>query len=189
MVFHKPYGVLSQYKPVPGKHTLLEFPALSGGKAVGRLDEDSEGLLIVSDLAWVQTLLTRPGSVEKTYRAQVERIPDGEALQRLRQGVSCGDFVSAPARARLLPDLQMAERTPPIRQRLNVPTAWLELQLKEGKNRQVRRMTAAVGFPTLRLLRVAVGPIGLGDLAPGEIRQLTRAERDWLSRAGKRSAG
>ncbi len=189
VVFHKPYGVLSQYKPVAGKRTLLEFPALSGGKAVGRLDEDSEGLLIVSDLAWVQTLLTQPGRIEKTYRAQVERIPDEIALERLRQGVTCGDFVSAPAQARLLPDLQIAERTPPIRHRLNVPTGWLELQLKEGKNRQVRRMTAALGYPTLRLLRVAVGPIRLGDLGPGESRQLTGSERQWLTRVGKRSAG
>lgn len=188
LVFHKPYGVLSQYKPMPGKRTLLEFPALSGGKAVGRLDEDSEGLLMISDLAWVQTLLTRPGQIEKSYRAQVERIPDGLALQSLRQGVSCGDFVSAPARARLLPDLEMPERVPPIRQRLSVPTTWLELQLREGKNRQVRRMTAAVGHPTLRLLRVAIGPIQLGELAPGTCRPLTTAERDWLSRVGKQKA-
>ncbi len=185
LVFHKPYGVLSQYKPVAGKRSLLEFPALSGGKAVGRLDEDSEGLLMISDQAWVQTLLTRPGQTEKTYRAQVERIPDASALQRLRQGVSCGDFVSAPARARLLPDLEMAEREPPIRHRLSVPTVWLELQLREGKNRQVRRMTAAVGHPTLRLLRVAVGIIQLDDLAPGQCRPLTGAEKDWLTRVGR----
>lgn len=168
-----------------GKRTLLEFSALSGGKAVGRLDEDSEGLLMISDLAWVQTLLTRPGQIEKTYRAQVERIPDAQALQRLRQGVACGDFVSAPARARLLPNLQMAEREPPIRHRLSVPTSWLELQLREGKNRQVRRMTAAVGHPTLRLLRVGIGPIQLAELPPGQCRELTRAERDWLTRTGK----
>ncbi len=189
LVFHKPYGVLSQYKPVAGKRTLLEFPALSGGKAVGRLDEDSEGLLMISDLAWVQTLLTRPGQIEKCYRAQVERIPDAAALQRLRQGVRCGDFVSAPARANLLADLQMAEREPPIRHRLNVPTVWLELQLREGKNRQVRRMTAAVGHPTLRLLRVGIGPVQLADLAPGACRELTRPERDWLNRVGKQKGG
>lgn len=180
LVFHKPYGVLSQYKPVAGKRTLLEFPALSGGKAVGRLDEDSEGLLIVSELAWVQTKLTNPGRVEKTYRAQVERVPGAQALQQLCQGVRCSDFVSAPAQARILPDLQMADRDPPIRHRLSVPTVWLELRLREGKNRQVRRMTAAVGHPTLRLVRVAVGPILLGSLAPGESRELTRAEREWL---------
>lgn len=186
LVFHKPYGVLSQYKPVAGKRTLLEFLALAGGKAVGRLDEDSEGLLVISDLAWVQTLLTRPGQIEKVYRAQVERIPDEPALQRLRHGVSCGDFVSAPARARLLPDFLVPERVPPIRHRVNVPTAWLELQLREGKNRQVRRMTAAVGYPTLRLLRVAVGEIQLGELAPGDCRELKPRERDWLTRVGRR---
>lgn len=186
LVFHKPYGVLSQYKPVADKRTLLEFPALAGGKAVGRLDEDSEGLLVISDLAWVQTLLTRPGQIEKVYRAQVERIPDEAALQRLRDGVSCGDFLSAPARACLLPDLVVPDRVPPIRHRVNVPTAWLELQLREGKNRQVRRMTAAVGYPTLRLQRVAAGEIQLGELAPGDCRELLPRERDWLTRVGRR---
>ncbi|MBN9418636.1 MAG: pseudouridine synthase [Candidatus Eremiobacteraeota bacterium] len=186
LVFHKPYGVLSQYKPSGEKRTLLEFPALSGGKAVGRLDEDSEGLLVISELPWVQTLLTTPGRVEKTYWAQVERLPETEALQQLRQGVRCGDFTSAPAQARLLPDLQIPPRNPPIRHRLNVPTAWLELQLREGKNRQVRRMTAAVGHPTLRLLRAAIGPIQLGALAAGECRELTRPEREWLNRLGRR---
>lgn len=186
LVFHKPYGVLSQYKPSGDKRTLLEFSDLSGGKAVGRLDEDSEGLLVVSDLAWVQTALTTPGRVEKTYWAQVERLPDEHALRRLRQGVACSDFTSAPAQARLLPDLELPPRQPPIRHRLSVPTAWLELQLREGKNRQVRRMTAAVGHPTLRLLRVAIGPIQLGDLVAGACRELTKAEREWLTRLGKR---
>ena len=186
LVFHKPYGVLSQYKPVAGKRTLLEFPGLSGGTAVGRLDEDSEGLLVISDMAWVQTLLTRPGQIEKTYHAQVERVPDGQALERLRQGVRCGDFVSAPASARLLPDLHMPEREPPIRHRLSVPTCWLELRLREGKNRQVRRMTAAVGHPTLRLLRVSVGELQLGQLPAGESRPLTSSEQAWLTRIGKR---
>mgnify|MGYP003610735020 CR=1 FL=1 len=181
LLFHKPYGVLSQYKPVEGKRTLLEFPGLAGGKAVGRLDEDSEGLIVISDEAWVQALLTRPGQVEKTYRAQVERVPAEQALQELRKGVRCGDFVSAPARAQLLPDLEMPAREPPIRHRLNVPTIWLELTIKEGKNRQVRRMTAAVGHPTLRLLRVGIGALSLGGLAAGQCRKLTSQERGWLS--------
>ncbi len=188
MLFHKPYGVMSQYKPMPGKRTLLEFPALKGGTAVGRLDEDSEGLLVISNLAWVQALLTRPGQIAKTYRAQVERIPDEQALQQLRQGVRLGDAMSRPAQARLLPELVMPDRDPPIRHRLNVPTAWLELTLREGKNRQVRRMTAAVGHPTLRLLRVAVGALRLGALGPGEARELTLAEVDWLKSGGKWSA-
>ncbi|MBS2036662.1 pseudouridine synthase [bacterium] len=185
LVFHKPYGVMSQYKPVPGKHTLLEFPALRGGTAVGRLDEDSEGLLVVSDLGWVHALLTQPGQIEKTYRAQVERIPDETALQSLRKGVSFGGSVSRPARARLVPDLVLPDRDPPIRHRLNVPTIWLELSLREGKNRQVRRMTAAVGHPTLRLLRVSVGALQLGELPAGEARELTKAEAEWLRRGGR----
>lgn len=176
---------MSQYKPLEGKRTLLEFPALKGGTAVGRLDEDSEGLLVISDLAWVQALLTQPGQIAKTYRAQVERIPDEQALQQLRQGVRFGDSLSRPAEARLLPELVMPDRDPPIRHRLNVPTAWLELTLREGKNRQVRRMTAAVGHPTLRLLRVAVGALRLGKLAAGEARELTASEADWLKRGGR----
>lgn len=185
LVFHKPYGVMSQYKPMPGKRTLLEFPALKGGTAVGRLDEDSEGLLVISDLAWVQALLTQPGQIEKTYHAQVERIPDPAALEKLRQGVEFGGSLSRPARARLLPDLVMPEREPPIRHRLNVPTCWLELSLREGKNRQVRRMTAAVGHPTLRLLRVAVGALRLGELTAGQARELKSSELEWLKRGGK----
>lgn len=176
---------MSQYKPLAGKRTLLEFPDLKGGTAVGRLDEDSEGLLVVSDLAWVQALLTQPGQIEKTYHAQVERVPDETALEKLRQGVEFGGFVSRPARARRLPDLILPERDPPIRHRLNVPTCWLELCLREGKNRQVRRMTAAVGHPTLRLVRVAVGPLSLGDLKAGEARELKSSELKWLKRGGK----
>ena len=186
LLFHKPYGVLSQYKPVEGKRTLLEFPLLAGGKAVGRLDEDSEGLIVISNQAWVQALLTRPGQVEKTYRAQVERIPSLQALQQLREGVRCGDFVSAPARARLLPEPEMPPRDPPIRHRLNVPTAWLELTIKEGKNRQVRRMTAAVGHPTLRLVRVEIGGLRLGPLAAGQARPLTCEEARWLQAGCRR---
>lgn len=176
---------MSQYKPLAGKRTLLEFSALKGGTAVGRLDEDSEGLLVISDQAWVQALLTQPGQIVKTYLAQVERIPDETALERLRQGIVLGDFVTRPARARLLPELVLPEREPPIRHRLNVPTIWLELSLSEGKNRQVRRMTAAVGHPTLRLQRVAVGALRLGDLPAGQARQLTPAEADWLKRGGR----
>lgn len=180
LIFHKPYDVLSQYKPVAGKRSLLEFPALAGGKAVGRLDEHSEGLLVISDLNWVQTVLTRPGLIEKIYLAQVERIPDEQSLQQLRSGIDLGDFVTRPAAARLLPDLRLPERQPAVRHRLTVPTVWLELRLREGKNRQVRRMTAAVGHPTLRLIRVAVGSISLGDLPIGEARSLSSHELDWL---------
>lgn len=182
LIFHKPYGVLSQFKAVQGKRCLQEFPELAGGRAVGRLDEDSEGLLVISSLAWVQTLLTRPGAVEKRYWAQIERIPQPEVLRHWESGVALKDFTTAPARARLLPDPGLPERQPPIRHRLQVPTCWLELILKEGKNRQVRRMTAALGHPTLRLLRVAVGELRLGDLKPGQSRPLKPGERAWLQK-------
>lgn len=165
---------------MPGKRTLLEFPALAGGRAVGRLDEDSEGLLVISSWPWVQTALTRPGKVEKVYWAQIERQPSQQTLQQWRQGVSLGDFTTSPARAQMMPDPPLDPRVPPIRRRLSVSTAWLELALKEGKNRQVRRMTAALGHPTLRLLRVAVGPLLLGGLSAGQARPTTGPEMDWL---------
>lgn len=179
-LFHKPYGVLSQYKPHQGKHTLLEFPELAGGKAVGRLDEDSEGLLVISSLAWVQTCLTRPGTVEKTYWAQVEGVPTEAALQQLREGVTLRDGLTRPAGARLLEAPDLPPRPVPIRERRNQPTRWLELRLVEGKNRQVRRMTAAVGHPTLRLVRVSIGELRLSELAPGASRPLQPAELRWL---------
>ena len=178
--FHKPYGVLSQFRPVEGKRSLLEFPELKGSRAVGRLDEDSEGLLLVSDDPIIQTALTTPGRVEKVYWAQVERCPDETALQALRAGVELRDGLTLPARARLLPDLQLDPRDPPIRFRAHIPTCWLELTLKQGKNRQVRRMTAAVGHPTLRLIRVQIGPIKLEDLQAGHSRSLNADEERWI---------
>jgi 23S rRNA pseudouridine2457 synthase len=147
---------------------------------VGRLDEDSEGLLLVSDQPWVIQALTTPGRVEKVYWAQVERIPSSLAVQAWREGVRLKDGLTAPARAELLADPGLPERVPPIRHRVRVPTAWLELGLKEGKNRQVRRMTAALGHPTLRLLRVAVGELLLGGLQAGESRPARGAELHWL---------
>lgn len=181
-LFHKPYGVLSQYKPSGEKRTLMEFPELAGGRAVGRLDEDSEGLLVVTSLPWVQTLLTRPGQVEKTYWAQVERTPDATALARLESGLVLKDGPTRPARARLLDDPGLPERSVPIRFRRDIPTQWLELRLQEGRNRQVRRMTAAVGHPTLRLIRVGIGALELGDLPAGHSRLLRAGEERWLQR-------
>lgn len=158
----------------------MEFPELAGGKAVGRLDEDSEGLLMISSWSWVQTVLTRPGRIEKVYWAQVEGIPTPEALETLRQGVPLRDGVTRPAGARLLDAPSLPARSVPIRERRHIPTQWMELRLQEGKNRQVRRMTAAVGFPTLRLMRVAIGELRLDALPPGESRALTTRERKWL---------
>ncbi len=138
--------------------------------AVGRLDKDSEGLLILSDDgAFIDTLLSPKHDKEKTYWVQVENIPTDEALEKLRRGgIVIQDYKTKPAKVKILdPQPEVAPRVPPIRERKTVPTCWIEITISEGKNRQVRRMTAAVGFPTLRLVRMKVGKFSLGDLAPG----------------------
>lgn len=178
LIFHKPYGVLSQFTPEGNHQTLRDYIGVPGVYAAGRLDADSEGLLLLTDDGGLQHRLTDPKFQHpRTYWAQVERIPDEHALLQLRTGVMVKDYRSRPALARLLPtEPTLPDRNPPIRQRQNIPTAWLELVLTEGKNRQVRRMTAAVGFPTLRLVRVAIGSIELADLAPGDWRDLAAEE-------------
>lgn len=175
ILFHKPYGVLSQFSG-EGR-TLRDYIPVKGIYPVGRLDSDSEGLLLLTDDGPLQHRLTDPKFEHpRTYWAQVERIPDEQALQRLRQGVTIQDYRTRPAQVRLLPqEPALPPRTPPIRFRKNVPTAWIELILTEGRNRQVRRMTAAVGHPTLRLVRVAIGDVQLGTLAPGEWREMARS--------------
>jgi len=179
IAFFKPYDVLTQFTDESGRATLKRFIPLPGLYPVGRLDRDSEGLLLLTDDGRLAHRLTDPRHEHpKTYLAQVERVPTAEAVEALRRGVVLNDGPTRPAGAELLdgpPDLP--ERPVPIRFRKNVPTAWLRLTIREGRNRQVRRMTAAVGFPTLRLVREAVGPIRLGDLAPGEWRDLTADER------------
>jgi 23S rRNA pseudouridine2457 synthase len=178
----KPYDVLTQFTDEAGRATLKDFVNEAGVYPVGRLDRDSEGLLLLTDDGAMAHRLTDPRYEHpKTYLVQVERIPDENALGALRSGVRLKDGVTRPAKARLLetpPDLP--ERPVPIRFRKNVPTAWIELTIHEGRNRQVRRMTAAVGFPTLRLVRAAIGRIVLGDLEPGEYRELTVEERRYL---------
>jgi 23S rRNA pseudouridine2457 synthase len=187
LVFHKPYGVLSQFTAEGNHHTLRDYITVPGVYAAGRLDADSEGLLLLTDDGVLQHRLTEPKFQHpRTYWAQVERIPDEHALIQLRTGVIVKDYRTRPAQAKLLaiaPDL--LDRDPPIRQRQNIPTAWLELVLTEGKNRQVRRMTAAVGFPTLRLVRVAIGSIQLADLAPGHWRGVTDQELQEISSSFK----
>lgn len=180
--FHKPYGVLSQFTPEPGSRwrTLADFGLPRGVYALGRLDADSEGLLLLSDEPGLNSRLLDPEHAHRReYWAQVERVPDAAALARLaRGGIELGDYRTRPCTARLLdPTPAWPPRDPPIRYRKNVPDAWLALELTEGKNRQVRRMTAAVGYPTLRLVRVRIGGFALGDLAPGAWRELTAAER------------
>ena len=182
LALHKPYGVLSQFTPEPGSkwRTLADFKLPPGVYALGRLDADSEGLLLLSDEPGLNSRLLDPAHAHRReYWAQVEGVPSAQSLARLeRGGIAIDDYQSLPGRARLLePAPEMAPRQPPIRFRKNVPDSWLALELVEGKNRQVRRMTAAVGHPTLRLIRVRIGGFELGDLAPGRWRELTDAER------------
>jgi 23S rRNA pseudouridine2457 synthase len=185
LAFHKPYGVLSQFtKEHPSHRVLAEFDFPKDVYPVGRLDSDSEGLLLLSDEArWNDRLLHPRHAHERTYHAQVEGVPDEDSLGKLRRGVKLPDFTTLPCSARLLdPAPSHPDRVPPIRERKTIPTTWLALTLTEGKNRQVRRMTAAVGFPTLRLIRVQIGALRLEDLhlAPGQWRQLTEAESSSL---------
>jgi pseudouridine synthase len=184
IALYKPYDVLCQFGDAEGRATLKAFVPIPGVYPVGRLDRDSEGLLLLSDDGLLAHRLTDPRfEHSKTYLVQVEWIPDDEALQALRRGVVLNDGPTRPAEVELLAEPPaLPDRSVPIRFRKNVPTAWLRLTIREGRNRQVRRMTAAVGYPTLRLVRVAVGPIPLGDLAPGQWRELTDAELLALTR-------
>lgn len=181
LAFHKPYGVLSQFTPEPGSkfRTLAEFGFPKDVYPIGRLDADSEGLLLLSDEPELNQRLLHPRNAhEREYWVQVERIPSAEALRSLEQGRDIQGHRTLPCRARLLdPQPQMPPRDPPIRVRKNVPDCWLSLELVEGKNRQVRRMTAAIGHPTLRLVRVRMGGLRLGGLAVGTWKELTTGER------------
>ncbi|HLA45190.1 MAG TPA: pseudouridine synthase [Aggregatilineales bacterium] len=180
--FYKPYDVLTKFTDAAGRPTLADYIDLPNVYAAGRLDKDGEGLLILTDYAPLKTRLTEPEYEHpRTYLVQVERIPDENALDALRRGVQIKDYRTRPAEVRLLesePDLP--PRDPPIRYRKSVSTAWLELTLTEGRNRQVRRMTAAVGHPTLRLVRSHIGSISLDGLSPGEWRHLRNEERQAL---------
>jgi 23S rRNA pseudouridine2457 synthase len=180
LLFYKPYGVLAQFTPEPGSahRTLKDFIDVPKVYAAGRLDGDSEGLLLLTTDGELQHLLTDPRYAHpRTYWAQVEGTPQAEAIEQLRRGVQLKDGVTRPAEVRVLDsEPELPPRDPPIRVRKSIPTAWLELTLTEGRNRQVRRMTAAVGLPTLRLVRVSIGKLGLKGLAPGEWRELTASE-------------
>ena len=186
IIFHKPYGVLSQFTQESPKHiTLKEYIDVPDVYPVGRLDWDSEGLLLLTNDGQLQHRLAHPRFGHKrTYWAQVERIPDIDAIHKLQTGVEIQDYRTRPAQVRLLlEEPSVAQRIPPIRFRKSIPTAWLEMTLTEGKNRQVRRMTATVGFPTLRLIRVSIGNIQLDDLALGQWRELTLLEVTRLNHA------
>ena len=170
LCFHKPYGVLSQFTPEGRWQGLKDYIDVPGVYVAGRLDADSEGLLLLTNDGQLQARISSPKfKMEKTYLVQVEGVPDEAALQRLRDGVELNDGPTLPARVRLL-DAQPAwieSRDPPIRVRQNIPDSWIELIIREGRNRQVRRMTAAIGHPTLRLVRSAIGPYMLEGIARG----------------------
>jgi len=173
ILLNKPYGVLCQFTDAGGRPTLARYVRVPGVYPAGRLDLDSEGLVLLTDDGALQARLADPRHrAEKVYRAQVEGAPADAALARLREGVRLKDGRTRPARvARIAEPTDLWPREPPIRHRASIPTAWIEIALTEGRNRQVRRMTAAVGHPTLRLIRVAVGGYELGGLRPGEWRE------------------
>lgn len=188
LAFHKPYDVLSQFtQDHPGQRTLAEFGFPKNVWPIGRLDRDSEGLLLLSDEKPLVDRLLNPRSKQpKTYLAQVEGIPSSEALRQLSNGtIVIQGHRCAPAKSDLLdPQPDIPPRDPPIRVRKEIPDRWISLTLTEGKNRQVRRMTAATGHPTLRLIRVAIGSVSLGDLPAGTWRELSADERQRLFAGG-----
>jgi 23S rRNA pseudouridine2457 synthase len=180
LAFHKPYGVLSQFTSHGSPHrTLAAFGFPKHVYAIGRLDADSEGLLLLSDEARLNTRILDPGNAHRReYWAQVERIPNQDALNRLEQGMTIQGRTTLPCKVRVLePQPELPARVPPIRFRKTVPTCWIALEIIEGKNRQVRRMTASVGHPTVRLIRVRIGGFELGSLKPGSWKRLDSTER------------
>lgn len=185
IAFNKPYGVLPCFTDPGGRATLADYIPVPDVYAAGRLDQDSEGLIVLTSDGTLAHRITDPThKLPKVYLAQVERIPDEQAIARLCKGVTLGGKRTRPAKARLLAKQpSLPERPVPIRFRKNVPTAWLEIMIHEGMNRQVRRMTAAVGHPTLRLVRIAIGPVRLGDLKPGEWRELKQMEIEAVAQA------
>jgi 23S rRNA pseudouridine2457 synthase len=178
VLLNKPYGALSQFTASDGRPGLSRFGLPAGVYPAGRLDHDSEGLILLTDDGGLVRRLTDPRRAHpRTYWAQVERVPDADALAKLARGPLLSDGPTRPCRVRVLDEEPpLPPRDPPIRTRLNVPTAWLELTLTEGRNRQVRRMTAAVGHPTLRLVRCGIGRLRLEGLAPGRWRRVERSE-------------
>lgn len=168
VLFNKPYGVISQFRPHEKHPTLAEYLHDKSLRIAGRLDTDSEGLMLLTDDGKLNAAITHPKNKQfKTYWAQVEHIAQPEQIEQLRQGVMLKDGITRPAKVRAIQAPTLWERNPPVRFRKTVPTSWLEISIREGRNRQVRRMTAAVGLPTLRLVRVAIGDYELGDLGVG----------------------
>ncbi|WP_460925370.1 pseudouridine synthase [Pontibacter brevis] len=189
IILNKPFEVLTQFVDEAGRATLKDYVKVPDIYPVGRLDYDSEGLVLLTDDKALQHRLSDPKfKVEKTYLVQVDGIPSEEALTRLRLGVRIKETKTAPAKVRALEEEpQVWERSKPVRFRKNIPTSWLEIKISQGMNRQVRRMTAAVDHPTLRLIRSSIGPLTLGNLQPGEYRELTPEEITQLKAAAKGS--
>lgn len=186
VLFNKPFGVVCQFSPIAGKQTLKDFVTVPDVYPAGRLDHDSEGLVLLTDDGAAQHSLTDPKfSHPRTYWAQVERIPDASALEALANGLDVQGYRTRPAKVRLFAaEPELPPRFPPVRYRKSVPSAWIEITLTEGRNRQVRHMTAAAGHPTLRLVRVAIGDLRIAGLEPGDWRWLTDAEAATFSAAG-----
>lgn len=173
ILFNKPFQVLSQFTDDVGRATLADFLSAPGFKVAGRLDYDSEGLLLLTEDGALQQQIANPRHKRwKTYQVQVEGLVSDDALQRLAAGVELKDGLTLPARALRIPPPPLWPRTPPVRERKTIPDSWLELSIREGRNRQVRRMTAAVGYPTLRLVRTRIGDWTVEGLQPGEHREL-----------------
>ncbi|MEW8506370.1 MAG: pseudouridine synthase [Candidatus Thiodiazotropha sp.] len=187
ILFNKPYGVLCQFSDSDGRKTLADYIVKKGVYAAGRLDRDSEGLLILTDDGKLQRRLTDPKRKRwKRYWVQVEGVADNHAIARLRQGVDLKDGLTLPAKVKRIDEPDLWPRDPPVRYRASIPTSWLEIQLCEGRNRQIRRMTAAVGYPTLRLIRVAIDRWRLKNLQPGEWLIASEAESG-SAHAGRRA--
>ncbi len=188
VIFHKPFGVLSKFTDSEGRPTLADYVPLPNVYAAGRLDMDSEGLLVLTSDGTLANQVTTPeNKIWKTYWVQVERIPEDSALERLRRGVMVKGRKTKPARVkRLTREPRLYPRSVPIRFRKTVPTVWLHIEIQEGMNRQIRRMTAQIGHPTLRVIRIGVGPLRLGSLAPGEWRSLSPRELLAFPGIGKR---
>ncbi len=174
ILFNKPYGVLTQFTDKQGRSTLGDFISVKDVYPAGRLDRDSEGLVVLTDDGQLQHQIANPKfKLAKTYWVQVEGKPDHASLNLLQLGVKLDETITLPAEVKIIESPAVWERDPPVRFRANIPTTWLEITVREGRNRLIRRMTAAIGFPTLRLIRYRVGDWTLDNLAPGEWREIS----------------